>query len=229
MGSGAAGKERYMVTEATGFFLTHVYFLSHRLSGWLHRMVDIFNLDAEEERYLENLDDTMMDGNVAHACWLDGIQQEVVSGVFFADSAEEAVALLSERIAEAYADYRKHADADKSAADRLVMLSMRDVEWMERLRGRLVAKLNPQLDKAWRITDQDVEKARAYPLEQLLGEQVVRGYVACPFHQDTKRHMLVKNVYGWCFSCGEWTDAIKWVQHVNQVYFLTAVRQLCGA
>ena len=95
-------------------------------------------------------------------------------------------------------DYLERLDDDlmhyrpKQQADKEVMRP-----YIEML--KTVRKLG---DKKKHFTQSEIETARAYPLENLVGEELVKGRMPCPFHGGKDRNFLVKNGFGYCFVCG---------------------------
>lgn len=71
-----------------------------------------------------------------------------------------------------------------------------------------------------------ISKARDIKLFSYL-ESVPGKDVVCPFHDDKNPSMrLYPNGRGHCFSCGENTDTIGYVQKMNGLSFLDAIRKL---
>ena len=79
-----------------------------------------------------------------------------------------------------------------------------------------------------RLTDSEIQRARDYPIRDLLHVQNARGNISCPFHQDKTPSMGIKNNRFHCFSCGEKGDVITLYQKLNDCDFKTAVKALCG-
>lgn len=80
------------------------------------------------------------------------------------------------------------------------------------------------------ITQLDVERAKEYPLAQLLHTEGRKGNISCPFHDDRKPSFQIKkNNTFTCYSCGAYGDSIELYQKLHQVDFITAVKSLCGS
>ena len=75
-----------------------------------------------------------------------------------------------------------------------------------------------------RITDNDIERARNYPFEDLVGTKA--KFIKCPFHDDHSPSFFIKNNFGYCFSCGKHCDTIQWVIEVEGLSFIQAVHKL---
>lgn len=81
------------------------------------------------------------------------------------------------------------------------------------------------------ITDLDIERAREYPIKELwrdlFGDEVKRGNVECPFHDDNQPSMSVGKYNRYkCFGCDASGDTIGLYMKVNGVDFITAVKKL---
>jgi hypothetical protein len=78
------------------------------------------------------------------------------------------------------------------------------------------------------ITDAMIQRARDYPFEELLPEQLRRGRCRCPIHQGKNAMSFeVKDNYGKCYSCSWHGDTIKYVMDTQGKSFPEAVRSLC--
>lgn len=77
------------------------------------------------------------------------------------------------------------------------------------------------------ITDDMIARAKDYPIENLLPEEVKRGRCRCPVHNgDNTMSFSVKNNRGKCFSCGWEGDTIKYVMDTQGLTFPDAVKRL---
>lgn len=74
------------------------------------------------------------------------------------------------------------------------------------------------------ITDETIKQAAEYPIEQII--HVVNKKALCPFHDDHKPSMSIKNNRYRCFSCGAAGSAIDITQKVNGIGFVEAVKFL---
>jgi hypothetical protein len=85
----------------------------------------------------------------------------------------------------------------------------------------------PKNGKGRAITDEMIERAREFPLTELLPEDLKRGRCACPIHSGSNvMSFTVKNNYGRCFSCGWHGDTIKFIQDTQGLTFADAVKRL---
>lgn len=83
----------------------------------------------------------------------------------------------------------------------------------------------PQPKRTDPITPERVERARAYPIEDLL--EIKRGTTLCIFHDDHKPSLKIypdNHVY--CFSCMRRADVIDIYMALNGCGFQEAVRKL---
>lgn len=80
-----------------------------------------------------------------------------------------------------------------------------------------------------RITQVDIERAKQYPLENLL-TNIRHNKTNCisGSHEDKHPSMDVRNGFAYCYSCGWRGDSIAVFMKVNTVDFITAVKRLKG-
>jgi len=76
------------------------------------------------------------------------------------------------------------------------------------------------------ITEEMIIQAREYPIEELI-EVNERGFAICPYHDDTKPSMLVRNGFAYCFSCSTSKDSIALTMDTQNLNFPQAVKKLC--
>lgn len=78
-----------------------------------------------------------------------------------------------------------------------------------------------------RITQNDIERAKQYPIENLL-QNIRNNKINCisGSHADKHPSMDVKNNFAYCYSCGFHGDAIGVYMKINSVDFITAVKAL---
>lgn len=78
--------------------------------------------------------------------------------------------------------------------------------------------------KKGEITDEMIEQAREYPIEQLL--EVKRNMALCINHSERKPSMNCKNNFAYCHSCGWSGDTISVFMKIHGCNFMDAVRAL---
>lgn len=76
------------------------------------------------------------------------------------------------------------------------------------------------------ITPQDVERAKAHPIENLLAEPPKRGVALCPLHNEKTPSFNIKNNKYKCFGCGAHGDVIDLYKAIHNTDFITAVKAL---
>ncbi|ODS33186.1 MAG: DNA primase [Candidatus Scalindua rubra] len=79
------------------------------------------------------------------------------------------------------------------------------------------------------ITDEMIEKAKQYPIENLLPNPARRNMTNCVAHSPDKNpSMSIKNNYAYCFSCGFKGSVIDVAMKLNGTDFKSTVRELGG-
>ncbi len=83
--------------------------------------------------------------------------------------------------------------------------------------------------KGDRIIQSDIEKAKAYPIENLLHD-IHNGKTHCisGAHEDKHPSMDIRNGFVYCYSCGFHGDVITIYMKINNCDFVTAVKVLVG-
>ena len=113
----------------------------------------------------------------------------------------------------------------------VLLLKERRQEEMEKLAAyeRLLDREAPMKKEAreGEITDVMIQRAREYPFEDLLPEQLRRGRCRCPIHAGKNTMSFsVKDNRGKCWSCQWEGDTIKYVMDTQGKSFPEAVRSL---
>lgn len=76
------------------------------------------------------------------------------------------------------------------------------------------------------IIDEDIQKAREYPLKFLLGKEKNKKY-QCPFHvEKTPSLHLNKDNSFYCFGCHERGDSIQFIMKLNNMNFIEAIKYI---
>lgn len=137
------------------------------------------------------------------------------------DQTTARIMLLNERIETATQERNLTAVvllAERRAEEKIKLASL------ERLLEQETPMSKP---KEREITQAMIDRAKEYPFESLLPEELRRGRCRCPIH-DGKNSMSfeVKNNYGRCFSCGWHGDTLKYVMDTQGKTFPEAVRAL---
>lgn len=138
------------------------------------------------------------------------------------DETVDRIMLLNDRIdiaieegnLVAYAMLKERKDEEKVKLARFERL----------LEGESPMKPLPKKDD---ITEEMIQRARDYPFESLLPEELKRGRCRCPIHTGTNAMSFeVKSNYGRCYSCGWHGDSIKYVMDTTGKSFPDTVRLL---
>jgi hypothetical protein len=99
-----------------------------------------------------------------------------------------------------------------------------------RLRNVIEGKPAPK----GKLSENDIEAARAVPIADIIGEPVRRSgkdYLClCPMHDDhsPSLHVYTEQNRAWCYSCNDGGDSIKFYMLINGCDFKTAVMELAG-
>lgn len=74
------------------------------------------------------------------------------------------------------------------------------------------------------ITNENIQKAKEYPIENMLTEEVKRGMARCPLHEDkTASFQIKKNNTFVCYGCNAFGDSLDLYMKLNNRTFLEAV------
>lgn len=88
-----------------------------------------------------------------------------------------------------------------------------------------------RLNPTWKpkkngLTDEMIERAREYPVKSLLPNPVKHNMTLCPFHDDKRPSMYVRDNFAWCFSCNKGWNPIDFVMAKQGFDFKEAVKYL---
>lgn len=227
-------------------FLTQLYWKANTRPGWLPNVTRFFNLPEDECGFLEELDDVLtMQVSATNYRWEENVsrwrklERRAADWRFLADwmpeeelDEEEDLVRTQEKIAELYMAYNDASKRREPPAARMLMMKINDLKGLEKSRNRILSR------RHWRdhstenpgrgLTDHEIERARTYPLEKLVPDLSQRGYTRCRWHDDNSPSMLVRNGFGWCFSCSTWADSIKWIMVEKAMSFPEAVKHLAA-
>jgi hypothetical protein len=88
--------------------------------------------------------------------------------------------------------------------------------------------------KEGKITDEDIARAKAVPIESLfpgvLRKSAGRLTGKCPFHEEKTASFVIyeKQNSWWCYGCSEGGSVIDFVMKTQNLKFLDAVKKLIG-
>lgn len=103
--------------------------------------------------------------------------------------------------------------------------------------GQVIKRINGRLAprKAGQITDEDIQRAKEVPIEELFDGQLFRSnrnlVGRCPFHAEGRERTpsftinVEKNIWK-CYGCGEFGDPADFIQKRDGVGFIQAIRRL---
>ncbi len=94
----------------------------------------------------------------------------------------------------------------------------REIEFLK------AALFRPETAKQDTITQDMIERAKEYPIENLI--EARRGFALCLWHDDSTPSLYTKNNFAHCFSCGKTGDTIAVYQKLNGATFPEAVKAL---
>jgi len=77
-----------------------------------------------------------------------------------------------------------------------------------------------------KITNQDIENAKNYPIRKLLPHSVKKNMTRCPFHNDKHPSMGIKYNKVRCFACNKTWDSIALVMQLKKTNFVDAIKYL---
>lgn len=83
--------------------------------------------------------------------------------------------------------------------------------------------LVPTVERIDSLTDEEIDSARDFPMEQLVGAD---GKIECQWHQDSSPSMVVYHDHVHCFVCGKHLNTIGWQMEVGGMSFYKAVKSL---
>ena len=205
--------------------LTEIYFIIRQKPGWLADCVNA-GYTPEEIRFLEELDVQLCgyqperDANK----WADEVMADGGPDILSAETDEEKIKIVSKAIADFYDDMATATRGSWSYADVKIHQSRLDrlIRLRNKFRARQVHRDQPDSNSLpeWKIV-----KARKHPLHLLIGCEE-RERVPCPFHGGEHKNFSVKNGWGYCYTCNESCDSIKWLMTQQGFSFKEAVEKL---
>lgn len=80
--------------------------------------------------------------------------------------------------------------------------------------------------KVIEITDIEIQRAKEYPIENLLKEPPRRGVALCPLHNEKTPSFNIKNNRFNCFGCNAHGDSIDLCMAIHNITFIEAVKKL---
>ncbi len=90
---------------------------------------------------------------------------------------------------------------------------------------RLLAKYDPPAPSEHGVTDEEIARAREYPIKNLV--KMKGRHTLCLWHNDKNPSMYFYNDnHTYCFVCNKHADSIDFIQKLNNLDFVAGVRYL---
>jgi len=209
--------------------LVELWKIVHERAGWLSFLVGRLGLSDGDIQFLGNLDDVHL------------ADMKRMASEWKRSDTMSKIAELKVEMGE-WGRSRRRAYLEGRLVD-LKMLAAKFIKCggdyemaacerfeigIEKLRTE-IEYLSRPMTNIKRITEYQIEQARAFPLERLLesrGEEITRGKILCPFHEDKRPSMTVKGGYGYCFVCAKNLDSIGYLMKICGMSFKSAVEAL---
>jgi len=115
---------------------------------------------------------------------------------------------------------------EEAFLDNTIGMAIKGLEIKVKNYKRMLAVLNPPA-KVDTVTDSDIDRARKYPITNLLLEPPKRGFIHCPFHSEKTSSCKVFADHIHCFGCGKHLDSIGYLMEVEGKTFINSVKYLC--
>ena len=135
---------------------------------------------------------------------------------------------LNQRIAELKNDQQSALQAFSGNNELNRFLLLDSMRFLDKEIKKCESELNFKNSRnGSRITQNDIERAKQYPLENLL-QNIRNNKTNCisGLHTDEHPSMAVRHSFVYCYSCGWHGDSISVYMKLNSVDFITAVKAL---
>lgn len=213
------------ITEA----LRSIWREVHNNPAWLSLLVERLSLDTEDEAYLNDLDDAFLrDMRGIERQWRKELRERVAwsrGGVDSEWAKERRKEYLAQEIGQLESEIETLSTTTETDCVIKAMNHLR-IQELGKRKSRYSYELSAlrQDRQGNTLETAQIERARAVPLEELV--ETRRGMMLCPLHDDTYPSMLVKNGFGYCFSCCRYLDSIGYLMRVRGLRFREAVETL---
>jgi len=108
-----------------------------------------------------------------------------------------------------------------------IEVCQRKVKSLEYQLGTATGTIKPNKENITEEMRQKMkQKAKDFPIIDILGLPDIKGNSKCPFHNDKTPSFMIRKNEGHCFGCGWHGDSIAAYMEINSVKFLEAVRHL---
>lgn len=223
--------------------LKSIWLTARARPAWLSDMAESLDLSPDEEAYLSELEDGYRAGiRELEVAWRLSARSR---GNDLRDEVVRADPKWAKERRREYLEARLKVLDGEIAAVTLEALAVQGLpadfallvgvlQGVEQEHRRLSGELRAlgSGGKGKRLTDDQIERARARPLEDILIEEPIKGYIPCPLHpertgqSDGHPSMLVRGGFGYCFSCAGRLDALGYMMKVRGLPFRAAVEAL---
>ena len=112
-----------------------------------------------------------------------------------------------------------------SEYERLTKLGFSGDEEATKKRWPIYNSYLKHIGEKLKITDEDIENARKYPIENLVKVNA-SGFAKCPFHNERSPSFFTRKNFGYCFGCGYRGDVIDIAMKLNNWSFVEAIKNL---
>lgn len=185
--------------------------------GWLSYLLDAHAISDKEAEYLIWRDEC--DAPVKKKIRLWEAQLESYGGIAFenAETSLEQLEAIEKRI--------KAIDQQCVSQSYPTAEALREIGNYRRLVS-LRAQLRMELLPPELMSQEKIDKARAYRLDDLLKGKLSKKFMKCPVHPEKHGSFYVTS-FGFCFGCLRSWNAIGWLMDFEKMTFRQAVDHLC--
>lgn len=192
-------------------YCTYLYWTWKDTPAWLSKLKGWKLIDDNEFLYLEELDESYSGTDLKVKKWDSEIKKNG-NEIYFMDDFERKERLMKMRN-EILNTVREMIASKANYLDIKIYLAQNGIEF----------KKHKQKNIKENVANDEITRARNYPIEKLVGKE---RYVLCPFHDDKKPSLYIKNGFGYCFSCQEKVDSIRWIMKTKNISFVEAIKAL---
>lgn len=100
------------------------------------------------------------------------------------------------------------------------------VKDLDKIKREIIWRSKPLEKQKTAVTDDQIEQAKQFPIEKLVGTEVKNGRLVCQFHGGTHLSATIKKNYFYCFVCKKNLSSIDWVRETKGLSFIQAVQEL---
>ena len=186
--------------------------------GWLSYLLDAKAIDDQEAEYLIWRDECDAPVKKRLRIWEAQIESHGGIKVEDAETTTEQLEAVAERI--------KMIDLRCAGQPYEIAEALRSMVNYRRLVS-LRAQLRMELVPPELMSQDSIDKARSYRLDDLIHSKLVRKFMKCPVHPEKHGSFHVTS-FGFCFGCLRSWNAIGWLMDFEKMTFKQAVEYLCS-